>query len=303
MSLVNAKELLIKAKNKKQAVGAFNFTNFEQLKAIVNACKKENTGCILAVSESAIAFMGIDNIIEIVKNETKNTKVKFALHLDHGKSYEICKKCIDAGFTSVMIDASHFNFEDNIKLTKKVVKYAKKFNVSVEAELGKIEGIEDNTKSLESILTSPTDAVNFIKKTGIDSLAVSIGTSHGAYKFKGESKLQIELLKQINKATNFFPLVLHGASSLNENLILNFEKFGGKINGAKGVDDNSIKQSIKYGICKINVDTDLRIAFTTGIKETLQNESIFNLREYLKNAMKRTEYEVIKKLQLFSLKV
>lgn len=299
MSLVNSKEILKEAKSKKIAIGAFNFTNFEGLKAIINACKKTNANCILSTSESAIKFMGIKNIVSVVKNEVENLTQKFALHLDHGKSFEICKCCIDNGYTSVMIDASNLPFRENIKLTKQVVDYAKKFNVSVEGELGKIEGIEDNTKSLESVLTSPCDAVNFINETGIDSLAVSIGTSHGAYKFKGESSLQIELLKEINEKTNYFPLVLHGASSLNENLVNKFNNVGGSLNNAKGVDDFSIKQAILNGICKINVDTDLRIAFTTGVKEALQNSTCFNLRDYLKNGMNIMEEEVINRINLF----
>lgn len=299
MSLVNSKEILKEAKSKKIAIGAFNFTNFEGLKAIINACKKTNANCILSTSESAIKFMGIKNIVSVVKNEVENLNQKFALHLDHGKSFEICKSCIDNGYTSVMIDASSLSFGENIKLTKQVVDYAKKFNVSVEGELGKIEGIEDNTKSLESVLTSPSDAVNFINETGIDSLAVSIGTSHGAYKFKGESELQIKLLKEINEKTNYFPLVLHGASSLNENLVNKFNNVGGSLNNAKGVDDFSIKQAILNGICKINVDTDLRIAFTTGVKEALQNSTCFNLRDYLKNGMNIMEEEVINRINLF----
>ena len=300
MGLVNFKEILINAKKEKTAIGAFNFTNFEGLKAIINACKEKNTPCILATSESAIEFMGIKNIVSVVKNETENLNINFSLHLDHGKSFEICKECIDNGYTSVMIDASNLSYEDNINLTKKVVDYAKKFNVSVEAELGKLQGFEDNVESRESVYTSPLDALNFIKQTNIDSLAVSIGTSHGAYKFKGESKLDIERLKEINTITNNFPLVLHGASSVNEKLKENFKQFGGELKNGKGVDDNSIKEAIENRICKINVDTDLRIAFTTGLRKSLLNKEEFNLRNILNNAIEFTKNEVIKKIELFN---
>lgn len=299
--LVNSKKLLIKAKKNKKAVGAFNFSTLEQLKAIVNACKKCNTGCILSTSEGAINFMGIKNIVSLVKNEVENLELEFSLHLDHGKSFEICKKAIDSGYTSVMIDASHLQFEENVLVTKQVVDYAKKFNVSVESELGKIQGVEDNVSSLESVLTSSNEAKEFIEKTDIDSLAISIGTSHGAYKFKGESKLHIDRLKEINKTTNNFPLVLHGASSVNENLVANFNKSGGKMENAKGVDNNSIINAIENGICKINVDTDLRIAFTTGVRENLKNAQIFDLRTYLKEGIKTMEEEVINRIQLFNL--
>lgn len=298
--LVNSKNLLSTAKKNKKALGAFNFTTLEQLKAIVNACKICNTGCILSTSESAIKFMGIQNIVSMVKNEVEDLPLEFCLHLDHGKSFDICKLAIDSGYTSVMIDASHLPFEENINLTKKVVEYAKTKNVSVESELGKIQGVEDNVSSLESVLTSPIEAKNFIEKTKIDSLAISIGTSHGAYKFKGESKLHIERLKEINLITNNFPLVLHGASSVNEVLVQNFNNAGGQMENAKGVDNNSIKDAIENGICKINVDTDLRIAFTTGIRESLKDKSIFDLRTYLKQGIATMEQEVIKRINLFN---
>lgn len=299
--LVNSKCLLNKAKRKKKAVGAFNFTNFEQLKAIVNACVKTNTGCILATSESAIKFMGLKNIVNVVKNEVEHLSQKFSLHLDHGKSYEICKECIKNGYTSVMIDASNLNFKENISLTRKVVNLAKKYNVSVEAELGKLQGIEDNISCNENILTSPEEAKEFIEKTDVDSLAVSIGTSHGAYKFKGESKLKIERLKQINEITNNFPLVLHGASSVNKTLLNKFSASGGKLENAKGVNNISIKKAIENGICKINVDTDLRIAFTTGIRNALKKEDCFNLRDYLNAGIIEMEKQIIERIKLFNL--
>ena len=301
--LVNSKKLLIKAKENKKAVGAFNFSTLEQLKAIVNACKKCNAGCILSTSEGAIKFIGIKNIVSMVKNEVEELDIEFALHLDHGKSFETCKLAIDSGYTSVMIDASNLSFEKNVKTTLQVVEYAKKYNVSVEAELGKLQGIEDNVSSMESVLTSPLEASDFIEKTGIDSLAISIGTSHGAYKFKGESKLHIDRLKEINKITKHFPLVLHGASSVNKDLVSKFNLSGGKIENAKGVDDNSIVSAIENGICKINVDTDLRISFTTGVRESLKNKEVFDLRTYLSNGIKFMEEEVINRIKLFNLQI
>ncbi len=300
MSLVNGIRLLQNAKQNNCAVGAFNFTNLEQLKAIVKACVETNTGCFLSTSESAIEFLGIKNIVNMVKNEVQDENLNFVLHLDHGKSFEICKKCIDAGYTSVMIDGSKLPFKDNVELTRKVVNYAHKFNVSVEAEIGKIEGIEDNTESLDSILTSPQQAKEFINNTNVDSLAVSIGTSHGAYKFKGESKLQIELLKQIRSETNNFPLVLHGASSVSKDLVEDFKLYGGNLLDAKGVDDNSVLSAIKNGICKINVDTDLRIAFTTGIRKALIDEKIYSPRDYLIPAIDCMKKEVMNRINLFN---
>lgn len=298
--LVNAKTILVDAKNNNRAVGAFNFTTFEQLKAIVNACKNQNTGCILATSESAIKFLGIHNIVSVVKNEVEGLSLPFVLHLDHGKSFEICKECIDAGYTSVMIDASFLPMEENINLTKQVCEYAHKFNVSVEGELGKIQGVEDNVSSKRSILTSPEDALNFVNKSNVDSLAVSIGTSHGAYKFKGESKLEIDLLNKIDKELKHFPLVLHGASSVSKSLVNDFNSFGGNLGEAKGIDNKSITDAINNGICKVNVDTDLRIAFTTGVKKSLSDNSNFNLRDYLLEGINYMQKQVENRIILFN---
>lgn len=303
MALVKGSNILKKAKENKIAVGAFNFTSLEQLKAIILACKEAKTGCYLCTSESAIEFLGLKNIVCMVRNEVENTNLDFALHLDHGKSFEICSACVDAGYTSVMIDGSKLPKDENISLTKRVCDYAHKFNVSVEGEIGKIEGVEDNTLSRESVLTNALDAKEFIEKTGVDSLAISIGTSHGAYKFKGESKLDIERLKEIDNITNRFPLVLHGASSVSKNLLENFKNVGGNLESAKGVDEKSIKEAIENGICKVNVDTDLRIAFTTGIREILQNSKIFSPRDYLLKAIKTMKNEVIFKINLFNLNI
>lgn len=297
--IVNSNQILRNAKRNNYAIGAFNFTTLEQLKAIIKASEETNMPVILATSESAIKFMGLENIVDVVTNEVYESDVPYVLHLDHGKSFEICKLCVDAGFSSVMIDASALPFEENIALTKKVVDYAHVFNVSVEGELGKLQGVEDEVSSKDSVYTNPDDAVEFIKKTNVDSLAISIGTSHGAYKFKGKSKLNIELLKEIDEKTNHFPLVLHGASSLSENLLQKFQNSGGEIKNAKGVSSNNLTDAIQNGICKINVDTDLRLAFTTGVRNSLKNLSVFNLREYLESGMKETINEVKEHINLF----
>lgn len=297
--IVNSIQILRNAKKNNYAIGAFNFTTLEQLKAIIKASEETNMPVILATSESAIKFMGLENIVDLVTNEVYDSDIPYVLHLDHGKNFEICKVCIDAGFSSVMIDASALPFEENIALTKKVVDYAHAFNVSVEGELGKLQGVEDEVHSKDSVYTNPDDAVEFIKQTNVDSLAISIGTSHGAYKFKGESKLNIELLKIIDEKTNHFPLVLHGASSLSDNLLQKFENSGGEIKNAKGVSSSNLTDAIQNGICKINVDTDLRLAFTTGIRNSLKNTAVFNSREYLENGMKETILEVKEHINLF----
>lgn len=297
--IVNSIQILRNAKKNNYAIGAFNFTTLEQLKAIIKASEETNMPVILATSESAIKFMGLENIVDLVTNEVYDSDIPYVLHLDHGKNFEICKVCIDAGFSSVMIDASALPFEENIALTKKVVDYAHVFNVSVEGELGKLQGVEDEVRSKDSVYTNADDAVEFIKQTNVDSLAISIGTSHGAYKFKGESKLNIELLKIIDEKTNHFPLVLHGASSLSDNLLQKFKNSGGEIKNAKGVSSSNLTDAIQNGICKINVDTDLRLAFTTGVRNSLNNTSVFNLREYLENGMKETILEVKEHINLF----
>jgi len=281
MGLKNTKKMLEKAFLKGYAVGAFNFSNLEQLQAILEVVKEQNSPAILATSTSAIKYMGLKTLVAMVKASTENLTQAVALHLDHGATFEDCKMAIDAGFTSVMCDASHFSFDDNVKLTKRVVEYAKAFNVTVEAELGRLAGVEDEISSQHSHYTNPLKAKKFVELTGIDSLAISIGTSHGAYKFKGEAKLQIELLKQIKSLLPNTPLVLHGASSIPESLQQEFVKSGGTLSGAKGVSEQLLIEAIKNGIAKVNVDSDLRIAFTTGVRNALKNSSDFNPRSYL----------------------
>ncbi len=299
MELKNGKYILEKAKAQKYAVGAFNFSNLEQLKAILNACDKEKCDVIVQTSPSAINYIGLDVIVPMVTTLSKNLDIAVCLNLDHGKDFETIKKCVDAGYTNVMIDASDLSFEENIKLTKQCVEYAHSKNVSVEAELGSLKGVEDEVSSKESLFTNPQDAKQFVEQTGIDSLAVSIGTSHGAYKFKGESHLDIERLKQIKELVKI-PLVLHGASGVSKELKQKFIASGGKIGNANGVSNQNLEQAVLNGICKVNVDTDLRIAFTAGIRSSLNNAEIFNPRDYLLAGMKEIEEEVVKRIKILT---
>lgn len=299
MKLVNAKKLLLDAQKNKVAIGAFNFTNLEQIDAILLAAQEKNCGVILQASKSAIKYMGLETCVAMVKTKAKNLTIPVCLNLDHGSDFEICKKAIDAGFTNVMIDGSHLPFEENIALTQKVVKYAHKKGVTVEAELGALKGKEDLLESKTQTYTNPQEALEFVTKTKVDSLAISIGTSHGAYKFTGASKLDIKRLGEIYNLTNI-PLVLHGASSVPANLVKKFNSLGGSLEGAKGVSTASLKQAILNGICKINVDTDLRIAFTIGVKEHLVKNNTFNLRDYL-DAGKQNIINLVKeKIDIFT---
>ena len=299
MSLVNEKELLINAQKKQKAVGAFNFTTLEQLKIILNTADELNVPVIIQASESAINFIGLETLVAMVNAEVEKVKIPVCLNLDHGKTFELCKRCIDAGFTNVMIDASDKSFEENVDLTRQVCEYAKKHNVSVEAELGALKGIEDDIDIKESHFTNPLDAKRFVEQTQVDSLAISIGTSHGAYKFNGESFLDIERLRQI-KNNVAVPLVLHGASMIDKTLIENFKQSGGEIGSAMGLSEQNLKQAIKNGICKVNMDTDFRIAFTTGIRNALKNAKVFNLRDYLTYGMENMKKEVIKRLKILN---
>lgn len=300
MSLVNGNVILKKAQKKGYAVGAYNFSNLEQLKAILNASQNKNFDVIVQTSKSAIDYMGLDLIVQSVKTLCKDLTIDVCLNLDHGKDFDICKKCIDAGYTNVMIDASSLSFEQNVEITKQVADYAHSKNVTVEAELGSLKGTEDEISSENSLFTKPLEAKQFVEKTGIDSLAISIGTSHGAYKFKGESKLDIDRLKQIKSFVDI-PLVLHGASSVDQKLKDEFVASGGQIGNANGVSKQNLLQAIQNGICKINVDTDLRIAFTTGVRNALKDSTIFDTRKYLLEGMKLMQQQVENKIDTFYL--
>lgn len=287
MPLVTSKEMFKKAYEGKYAVGAFNVNNMEIIQGIVDAAKEEQSPLILQVSAGARKYAKHIYLVKLVEAALEDSGLPICLHLDHGEDFEICKSCVDGGFTSVMIDGSKLPFEENIALTKKVVEYAHAHGVVVEAELGRLAGIEDNVNVNErdAIYTDPDQAVEFVERTGVDSLAIAIGTSHGAYKFKGKPQLDFERLEKISNLMPNFPLVLHGASTVLPEFVKKCNEFGGKLDGAQGVPEDMLLKAGKLGVCKINIDTDLRLAMTASIREHLANHpSDFDPRQYLKPA-------------------
>lgn len=284
MALITTKEMFKKALVNDYAVGAFNVNNMEIIQGIVDAASIENAPLILQVSAGARKYAKPAYLLKLVEAAIEDTGLDIALHLDHGEDFDICKKCIDDGFTSVMIDGSKHPFEENIALTKQVVESAHAHGVVVEAELGKLAGVEDNIKvdARSATFTDPDEAVEFVERTGVDSLAIAIGTSHGAYKFTGEPYLDYERLKKIHSLLPDTPLVLHGASSVLKEFVDRCNEFGGQIPGAQGVPEEMIRESTKYGICKVNIDTDLRLAMTAEIRRVLiENPAEFDPRKYL----------------------
>ncbi|OGS37019.1 MAG: fructose-1,6-bisphosphate aldolase, class II, partial [Elusimicrobia bacterium RIFOXYD12_FULL_66_9] len=292
LGFVNTKEMFQKAMKEGYAVPAYNFNNMEQLQAILTACMKSRSPVILQVSKGArdyanatlLRWMG-RGALEMIKE--MGVPVPVALHLDHGDSFEICKSCIDSGFSSVMIDASHLPFEENVALTKKVVEYAHAREVTVEAELGVLAGIEDEVSHEKSHYTNPADVVEFVKKTGCDSLAISIGTSHGAYKFKlkpGETvpPLRFDILEAIEKLIPGFPIVLHGASSVPQEYIEMINKYGGKMENTAGIPVEQLRRAAKSAVCKINIDSDGRLVMTGTIRKVfMEKPGEFDPRKYL----------------------
>jgi len=298
--LVTNKKLLSAAMAKGYAVGAFNIQNLETLLAVVEASTEERSPVIAAVTPSTIKYAGLGYLAGMVKTAAESAPVPMSLHLDHGKDIETVSKCIDAGFTSVMIDGSRLNFEENIALTKRVTRLAHSKGISVEGELGRLAGVEEATvEEKEAVLTDPEAAKEFVERTGVDALAVAIGTCHGAYKFKGEPKLDFERLKAIRKKVKVL-LVLHGASNIPSWIINKATKCGAELSGAKGIPDEHIKEAISLGMTKINIDTDLRLAFTGAIREILTGSpKEFDPRKILGPA-KEAVKEVIKgKMRLF----
>jgi fructose-bisphosphate aldolase class II len=284
MALVTTKEMFKKALVSDYAIGAFNVNDMEIIQGIVEAGKEEQAPLILQASAGARKYAKPIYLKKLVEAAIEDTGLDIALHLDHGEDFEICKTCIDDGFTSVMIDGSKHCFEDNIKLTKQVVDYAHANGVVVEAELGKLAGIEDDIKvdARSATFTDPEEAAEFVRRTGVDSLAISIGTSHGAYKFKGDPYLDFERLKAIHKLIPNTPLVLHGASTVLKEFVDLCNKYGGKIPGAQGVPEEMIREAAKYGVCKVNIDTDLRLAMTAEVRKVLvENPAEFDPRKYL----------------------
>lgn len=284
MPLVTSTEIFKKAYQGNYAIGAFNVNNMEIIQGIVEAAKEERSPLILQVSAGARKYANPIYLKKLVEAAVKDSDLPIVLHLDHGEDFEICKQCIDDGFTSVMIDASHHPFEENIAITKKVVDYAHSKGVVVEAELGRLAGVEDavNVSEKDATYTIPEQAAEFVERTGVDSLAIAIGTSHGAYKFKGEPELDFERLKEIQKLLPNFPLVLHGASTVLPEFVDLCNEYGGDIPGAQGVPEDMISKAAKLGVCKVNIDTDLRLAMTGAIrKQIAENPKNFDPRKYL----------------------
>jgi fructose-bisphosphate aldolase class II len=298
--LVTNKDLMLRAMQKAYATGAFNISNLESLFAVVEAAVEEKSPVIVAVTPSSIRYAGLAYIEKIVKTAAKPAPVPMSLHLDHGKDVETVSKCLEAGFTSVMIDGSHLKFEENIALTKRVVDLAHPKGVSVDAELGRLAGVEESTvEEREAVLTDPDAAKEFVERTDVDALAVAIGTSHGAYKFKGEPKLDFERLKLIREKVSI-PLVLHGASSVPSWIIQKAVKYGAELSGARGIPEEHIRKAISLGIAKINIDTDLRLAFTATVREFLvKSPKIFDPRKILGSAKEAMKEVVKSKTRLF----
>ncbi|AWZ47802.1 fructose-1,6-bisphosphate aldolase, class II [Clostridiaceae bacterium 14S0207] len=289
MPLVTTKEMFVKAFQGGYAIGAFNINNMEIVQAIVDGAKEKNSPVILQVSSSAMKYMRPTYLKHLVDAACEESGIEIALHLDHGPDFETCKKAVDVGFTSVMIDGSHFPFEENIKVTKQVVEYAHSRGVVVEAELGKLAGVEDEVKvaSKDATYTDPDEAVEFVKATGVDSLAIAIGTSHGAYKFKGDAKLDFDRLELITKKLeengfHNFPIVLHGASAVDPKYVEMCNNYGGNLAGAKGVPTEMLRKASSMSVCKINMDTDLRLAMTGSIRKMFVDKpEVFDPRKYL----------------------
>lgn len=299
--LVTTKEMFEKSMKEHFAIGAFNVNNMEIIQGIVDAAAEEKSPVILQASSSAIKYARINYLMKMVEAAVEeHPEVPVALHLDHGPDFETCKMCVDAGFTSVMFDGSKYDFEENIRLTKEVVDYAHSHGVVVEAELGKLAGIEDdvNVEASDAMYTDPEQAKEFVERTGCDSLAIAIGTSHGAYKFKGEAKLRFDILAKIKELIPNTPIVLHGASTVIPELVEMCNKYGGDIPGAKGVPDEILNEASKKGVSKINVDTDLRLAMTAQIRKVFSEEpSAFDPRKYLTPAREEVKNTVKHKIR------
>ena len=284
MGIVTTKEMFEKASKGGYAIGAFNVNNMEIIQGITEAAKEVNSPLILQVSAGARKYAKHNYLVHLIQAAVEDTDLPIAIHLDHGADFDICKKCIDGGFSSVMIDGSKYDFEENIELTRRVVDYAHEHGVVVEAELGKLAGVEDDVKvsAEDSSYTDPDQAVEFVQRTGCDSLAIAIGTSHGAYKFKGEPKLRFDILDKITAAMPGYPIVLHGASTVIPEFVEKCNRYGGNIPGAKGVPEDMLREAARHGVCKINIDTDLRLALTSAIREVFVNEpGEFDPRKYL----------------------
>jgi fructose-bisphosphate aldolase class II len=291
---------MVPARKNGYAIPALNIQNLESLKAVSEAAVEEKSPVILAISPSVIKYAGMPYIVGMAKTAAQSASVPMSIHLDHGEDFETCLKCVEAGFTSVMMDGSFLKYDENVAITKKVVEVAHAKGASVEAELGKLAGVEERSvEEKHAILTDPAVAEDFVEKTGVDTLAVAIGTSHGAYKFKGVAKLDIDRLKKIEEKVSI-PLVLHGASSVPLALIEKACKFGAQLSEAKGIPEEEIKKAIALGVAKVNVDTDLRLAFTGSVREVLSTSpKEFDPRKILGPAKEAMKQVAKSKMQLF----
>ena len=289
MPLVTSTEMFKKAYDGGYAIGAFNVNNMEIIQGITEAAKEENAPLILQVSSGARKYANHTYLMKLIEAAVIETELPICVHLDHGDTFELCKSCIDGGFTSVMIDGSHHPFEENIRLTKQVVEYAHDHGVVVEGELGRLEGIEDDVKvsAADAAYTDPDQVQEFVERTGVDSLAIAIGTSHGAYKFKPGTKpqLRFDILEEVQNRLPGFPIVLHGASSVMPEFVSMINKYGGDMPDAVGVPEDMLRRAASMAVCKINIDSDLRLAMTGTIRKYLaENPSHFDPRQYLKPA-------------------
>jgi fructose-bisphosphate aldolase class II len=299
MPLITTKKMFKKAYEGGYAIGAFNVNNMETIQGIVEAGKLENAPLILQVSSGARKYANPLYLRKLVEAAVTDSGLPIALHLDHGDSFELCKDAIDGGFTSVMIDASHHSLEENIAITKKVVEYAHDRGVVVEAELGRLAGIEDavNVSDADAMYTNPEEVYEFVSKTSCDSLAIAIGTSHGAFKFKSEPKLRFDILEKVSKLLPDFPIVLHGASSVPQQFVKQIQQYGGDMPGAQGVPEEMLRQAASMAVCKINIDSDLRLAFTAAIRKHMSdNPTHFDPRQYLAPAREQVKEIVRHKL-------
>jgi fructose-bisphosphate aldolase, class II len=313
LGLVNSRELFKKAINSGYAIPAFNFNNMEQMQAIIQACVEAKSPVILQVSSGARKYANQTLLRYMAQGAVEYAKelgyaIPIVLHLDHGDTFELCKSCIEYGFSSVMIDGSSHPYDENVELTRKVVEYAHKYDVTVEGELGVLAGIEEDVKAAEHIYTRPEDVEDFVSKTGVDSLAISIGTSHGANKFKPEQctrnqdgilvppPLRFDILEEIEKRIPGFPIVLHGSSSVPQDLVKSINEHGGKLKDAIGIPEDQLRKASKSAVCKINIDSDGRLAMTAAVREELEaHPEVFDPRKYLGPARDRLKQLYIHK--------
>ena len=298
MPLVSPKEMFAKAYAGGYAIGAFNVNNMEIVQGIMEAGKAEHAPLILQVSAGARKYAGQNYIIKLMEAALQGADLPVVLHLDHGPNFDLCKEVIDGGFTSVMYDGSHLPYEENIAETKRVVEYAHARGVWVEAELGRLAGVEEDVSSDEHIYTDPDQAKDFVTRTGCDSLAIAIGTSHGAYKFKGEAKLDFDRLDKVSKLLPGLPIVLHGASSVPQEFVDMANKYGGHVPGARGVPEDLLRKAASMAVCKINIDTDIRLAMTATIRKHMaENPADFDPRQYLTPARPAVKEMVQRKIK------